>query len=816
MTPTSEATGTDTEKPDYGPNNRYLPKCCVEAIKSAIKDAQSEDKFYRLPEILQDSECRIYDQGVQHIYQNRQLCWSQAIGGGTYPTQDGGEDSFGDYIGDYNIFTAFGFIIQVKVSEPDIGVDFQAIDPQDPDDRESATAAEGLRQKCDMDEDPHDIAQKIAYFVEMGGRSVVWTYTDDEPAQFGVAADGGPRRKICRDVGGALEWKVPTFANERKDFWYAIRYDDPDIRNARTDYSWIADDIAAGTTCLNENAYERIARLGVIMSSQSWQYGWAVGDSLGHLITRAHAWLRLSAFERMTDKFTDDQGMVETVETTDKYGEPTLRAKTIREKMAEIFPHGVHAVVLGNEYAEAWDESMDDCLTIFHAYIGKGQTRKPVMREMIVVQDRFNQTINYVAEKNDFAVPSTWVNTDVCDFGALTQQRARPGAFRPLKDIPLGMTIEQCVYREEENGIPKDFMAFAEFLMSALPQFQLSVPPSVWGSATSDTKVASLYQMSANQAMGILGNLRSRIVCGMAESYYQACLAVSRDEKYGDTILIPVLGGNGQAKTILRASLSKGNFRCYPDKDSGFPESTAQRRQAMERVGEMTQNTPVGLELWSSPANVAMMLTEYGLPLVLQSAESASKQNREGEILLRQPPRLKLPELVQLMATGAGVQSMVDAIKSAHAQAQQATQQKLVVGAQAQFDKEYAAQVLAAQAQGLPTPPKPPMPPLPDAPPVPLSVVAQSSVPVRDSDYHIFEASASQNWLNSSECWNEETLGRAIGKGPPTPNIAGVLNWTLHWMEHLEKAPTQPPPQSGPLPSKGSPPKQLPPPAGAM
>ena len=816
MSPATEVNESEAAQTDYGPDNQNLPQSLKEAIITATKEAQRQEKFFRLQEIIQASMDRFYDMGIQHIYQDRAFCWTQAIPGGKFPTGDGGEDSFGSYIGDYNIYTAFGFIIQVKVSEPDIGIDFQPIDPQDPDDRESATAAEGLRQKCDIDEDPHGVAQRLAYFLEMDGRAVLYTYTDDDPAQFGTAADGGPLRKICRDVGGVLEWKVPIFADDRKGFWYAIRYDDPDIKTARTDYPWIADDISAGTTCLEENAYERIARLAVVMSSQNYQYNWNAGDSLSHLISRGRIWLRHSAFERMKEAFRDDDGQVETVDVTDKNGEPIIRAKSIREKMIEVFPQGVESVIVGNQYASSCNKSMDDCISVVHAYIGKGQSRKPIMKEMVLVQDRFNQTVNYIAEKNDFAVPSTWLNTDVCDYDAITKQRARPGSFRALKDIPQGMTIEQCVYREEESGIPKDFMSFAEFLMSALPQFQLSVPPSVWGAATSDTKVAELYQMSASQAMGILGNLRNRIVCAMAESYYQACIAVSRDEHYGDKILIPVLGGSGQTKTLLRASLSKGNFRCYPDKDSGFPESTSQRRQSMTQVLEMTQNTPAAMQLWSSPRNVAEVVREYGLDLEIPEAESWSKQSREGEILLRNPPRLKDPALVQLLATGAGVQAMVDAIKAAHAAAQQQAQQQLVAGLQTKFEDEYAAQVLAAQAQGLPTPPKPAMPPMPDAPPVPLSVVAQSSVPVRDSDYHVAEANASQNWLNSTECWNEETLGRAVGDGPPKPNIAGVLNWTLHWMEHLEKAPTQPPPQAGPLPPKGSPPKQLPPPAGGM
>lgn len=828
MNPVEEEVGVGAELgesnigyQDDGQGNHDAPKQIVDAILEGTREAQDQERFYRLSEVMLDSLDRLYDMGIQHVYANRNFCYTQAIPGASYVNQDGEEDSFGDYIGDYNIFTTYGFIIQVKVSEPDIGIDFQPIDPESPDDRTSAAAAEGIRQQCDMDCDPNEVVQKMAYYVEMGGSAMQWTYTDDEIAQFGTGQDGLPRRKIIRDIGGVLEWKRPIFANCLKEYPYAIRYDDLYIHEARTKYKWIASDIKAGSACLNENAYERIARLGVVLPSQSSGFVWNIGDSLSHLISRGNIWLRLSAFEQMTDDFRDGNNPPEMVDDEDRYGAPIQRPKQVREKMAELFPDGVHAVVLGSQYAESWNQSMDDCLREVHAYIGKGQSRRPIMKDMVLVQDAVNQTINYIREKNDFGVPSTYVREE--DYDAITKQKARPGAFRPVKDLPPGMSIQDCIYREDENGIPPGFIQLVEFFQT-FAQFQLSTPPSVFGEATSDTKVATLYQQSAAQAMGILGKLKSNINSAIADGYYQACLAVSKDDRYPDKLILPVLGGHGQTKTVLKAHLTKGNFRCYPDKDSGFPESTQQTRQAMERFMEMSMNTPAAGQIWSSPNNVAEIVRVSGLKLEVPEADAWSKQSREIDILLRNPPALKSPELVALLrptsdgGQGAGIVAMSEAIKAAFMQAMgawkaaQQAQQSQYQAQIAEFEKEYAAQVIAAEAQGLPAPNKPPAPPAPTPLPEPqLSAIAQSSMPVRDSDYHQFEANKCQNWLSSPDEWNEETLGRAIAGGPVQPNIAGVLNVTLHWMEHVMKIPTQPPPPSGPLPAKGSAAKQLPP-----
>jgi hypothetical protein len=799
---------------DYGLDNCDLPLQLQNAIIEAVKKVQTQERYLRLQEILEDSQDRLYDMGIQHIFQNRNFCWTQAISGERYATSDGGEDTFGDYIGDYNIYTAFMLIQQAKISEPEIGIDFQPINPDDADDRESAAAAEGIRKQFDIDVDSKDIAQQKVYFMQMGGRAVTWVQTENDIAPFGTTGDGKPRRRMSATVGGTLEWRVPIFAQKIEQWGFALYYDDPDIMEARDEYGWIADKLTPGQTCLNENAYERIGRLSVVQSNAQ-NYRWNIADSMNHLISRGRCWLRLNRFWDAKDAFVGDDGEREMVQAIDKRGNAIERPKTVKEKIAEIFPRGVMATIVGKNYAKAENRSMDDDLSVCHAYIGKGQSRKPIGKEMVLVQDGFNQTINYIREKNDFCVPSTWLNEDMCDFDAITKQRARPGSFRALKDLPPGTTIEQCVYRESETGIPSGFMEFAEFLQSNLPQFQMQLPPSVWGAATTDTKVAEVYQASASQAMGIQGKLRTRVVASMAVDYYHACLAVSRDEQYPEQITVNAQGQKGRSISVRKDSLTKGNFRCYPDKNSGFPETTSQTRQSLTNFAQLVAPTPLAMQIWSTPSNVAEMVRVQGLNLTVPEAESWAKQSREIEILLRTPPRLKSPVLVALMTQGAGVQAMVDAIKGIIAQAQAQSAAQAQQESQAEFEKEYAAQVLAAQAQGLPTPPKPPMPPAPIPPTPKLSTVAQSSVTVRDSDFHSFEGNKCRDWLSSTECWNEETLGRPDpdNAGTSKPNIAGVLNVTLHWMEHVEKAameapPTGGPSMTGPLPPIGSPPKQ--------
>lgn len=812
---------------DFGIRNRNLPDCLKQSLIKVIKEAQAQEKWIRLQEILEDAEHRFYDMGIQHIYQDRNWCWSQAIPGGTYGTADGGEDSFPDYIGDYNITTAYNLIQQAKISEPDIGIDWQPINPDSSEDRESANAAETIRHQIDIDNDPKGIVQEIVYYLQMGGRAMTDSRTVDEASQFGTNPNGTPRRKTCVKVGGCLEWKVPIFADKLKDFWYAVHYSDPDVRIAKTDYPWIADNIKNGQVCLGENSYERIARLAVVQTSQGRNYNWNIGDAIQHLTTRGDIWLRLSAFESCKNE--EYRALNNLPEMNAATGKP----KSIRDKWTELCPEGVHAVVIGQNYAECWNESMDDHIRVGHAYIGKGQNRQAIMRPLVLVQDRFNQTVNYIGEDNDFGAPSTYFGGDAEDYAAITKQHARPGSIRYLKNLMPNQKVQDLVYREQKEGIPTQFMEYLEFMQDKLPQFQLQLPPSAWGAISGDTKTAEVYQMSAQQSMGIQGKLRTRVIDMMSGVYYQLAMAVAKDEKYADEITVPVAGQKGRTQTVRKESLVKGNFRCFPDKNSGFPESTAQIRQSATMLAQQLQNTPLAGQFWSSPSNVAEMVRIYGIPnLVVPEAEAWNRQSAEIEILLRGSPVFGDPDLVLMLngdptagSTGAGVQAMVDAIKAkvkaAVSDAQnQLAQQAAITNQTAQT--QHAGETLVAHAAGQQETPAPPIMPPPQLDPdqiyqIAISV-ARSSVPVWDSDYHQFHANKCQDVLNDNEWIAAELIvGRTSpdpnAKGASVPNVAGVLNVVLHRLEHLLKAPTQPAPPSGPLPTVGSPPKQLPQPA---
>ena len=783
---------------DFGPKNQNLPKSLQQCICEVIVESQEQDRWIKLVERLQDATLRYYNIDIQHLWNNNNILL-QAVPGNIYPTQDGGSEYFPDYINDYPVFNGFEQIRQAKISEPEIGIDFQPINPKRTKDREAARAAEAIRLMADLDQDPHETMAHKVYFTDMGGRCITYKELCDDDDLFGTGPNGEPRRKIVWHVAGCLEWEVPLFPSSRKNILYAFKYSDPDLKQAKTDYPWIASKLQSGQMCLQEGAYSRILRLGVIQAVQARQYDWQIGNSLTHLITKGDCWLRLAAFVDKNDAYRDDNGRTEPSAT-----DPT-KTKTLCEKMGEVFEDGVHAVIVGKQYAQSWNESIDKVISILHSEPGRGMMRRPGMKPVATIQDRINQTFNYIAQSMDSGAPSIVVNSSVVDFAAMSKRVARPYGIVDLDELDPKIPIDQVYHREEQEDIPAGLFKIIEMLRM-LAEFQVFCPPSIQGGGTSDSPTAEGTELLARQALGNLGAYRTRIVRSMAEDYKQVVLLVRDDEGFPEQIIVPQGADAKRTSIIRKESLRLGNFRAFPDKDSGFPESVASKRQALERLVTLIGATPLGAQVFGSPSNIAEMVRLQGSNLVVPEAQAWNKQSREIEELLHSRPTIIDPDILVLLDGGASVPTITDAIVEKIHQAQAAT-------AQAAEVQDAGAKIAASEA-GINEPPKPAIAPPPSLKDI-LSKIIKSSVPVRLFDVHIFEAAAGADWLSGDECANEETIGNSeTDEGEPIPNTAGVLNVTVHIFEHVIAKPIIPPPMNQALPPQGSPPKLPPGPPG--
>ncbi len=301
--------------------------------------------------------------------------------------------------------------------------------------------------------------------------------------------------------------------------------------------------------------------------------------------------------------------------------------------------------------------------------------------------------------------------------------------------------------------LPPSFETFMRTLQEELPQFMLAAPPAIFGAAMENNKTASGYAQARSQAMGQLGIIWARIQRMFARIRYQSALAASKDLTV-DRLTVP--GKEGQQPISVEMDrLRKGNFGCYPDEDSSFPESTSQKRAAFQNLVTLTETSPMAAAALDNPDNWSLAKRMWGLSeLVIIPAEARDKQVAEIEILLQQAP---LPP---------------DPME------------------QQQVDIQHAASVIDAHAAG-------------GAPPPAMSPEAlmKPSVPVDELDFHLFEFQKCQEWLSSAARRTEDSKG----------NQQGVLNVKLHALAHQQMMALQaPPPMPAPAPGKQPPPQQQP------
>jgi len=757
LEPTAPEPEPDNPEPDsetqaeYGADNRDLPKQLVDALRAIFQKRQGEEKYSRRREVIRDRKLRFYEVGHQHIQ------WNNYGNNGGFSVMTPGGLGWGNsgqnvqcpqYIDDYNIFFPYLRILTSVLTQNPPGVLFQPIDPSIVEDIDKSKTAEVYAKAFDRYNDIKSIQKQIVRMMGVSGRTVSWTRTEADAKRFGVNPDGTPKLFQRTTIHGCLESKTAIMAREYdQSLPYVFIYQDFDVNYLKgkyADYPHV-EEIKAGQPGLGENQYERTARLGVLSGSRSYSQ---VGDSLTHMTTQVDGFIRPCDFED------------EAYDSPFEGGE----GESIRDKLNEMYPDGARVVWVGDTYMASYAECMDDHIDIQFPYEGDGMSRPPFMDMMVVVQDFFNDDMNWAREKFDTGAGSLWINADETEIDAITSQRAAPNAIRARK-ARNGMKTEDEFFQEPDPNLPATLVEFIKMLQNDLPQFMLAALPSLQGDAESTNKTASGYAQARAQAMGQLGIIWSAIQRMFARIRYQSALAASRCEDLDDMV-IPGEKGE-QSIEISMAQLRKGNFGCYPDEDSSFPESTQQQRSTFMSIFQMAAQSPqLQVEL-DNPDNWELAKRMFGLDeLVILSAEARDKQLGEIEQLLKQEPVEPTPQEME------------------------------------QANVAHAAAALAARAQGLPEPP----------PPDPTAML-KPSIPVDDLDYHQWEGAKGQEWLSSPARRAEDARG----------NQKGVLNVKLHVMQHLARAaamappPTAAPPHKAvaPAPPKSGPPAAAPAPAAS-
>jgi hypothetical protein len=543
------------------------------------------------------------------------------------------------YMDVYNIFTPHLRSMVSLLSQNPPGINFVPNDMKLGRDITAANFAERKRAQVDRLVHMKDCQMRVADLFGTDGRTIAWTRMEDGELRI--------------TLHGVLESKVPVYAPSMKHWGYAILSEERDAWEQKDEFPDFAKQISPGDVGVSEQQYERLARMNV-MSSKGAYYG--SGEGWRSMVTRHEAWIRPFRYRKL---HADTEAVVR-----------------------EMFPDGVHATLVSGILVKAVPEAMDSVLRVAWPYPGDGQLRPSMLASLVPIQQAFNDALNLVREHGDYSIPARWI-TDQVDPEAVAEQVSAPGVTHQIA-IPAGASVRDLVMTEDPLTLPAELIQNVDRLLE-LAQFTLGDTPSLHGMGTPDQQTMGGQALLNTQAKGQQSSPWASLQWLFAGVYELAIRHLCRANPF-----------DPEAEAIL-----EGVWRCRPDADDSFPETTADKRVMVQTVFTQLANVQGGQAIIAHPDNLKLFQAATGLDdLVIPGAEARDKQREEIEILLQEKP---VP------------------------------------------DDDAILEWITAGSQGPPPPPR-------------------SSVDIDpDWDYHADEADTVQAWLSSNACREELRRGNFAG-----------------------------------------------------
>ncbi len=664
------------------------------AIESLVKGVMGEEKSSRRSEVRIAAKQRFFGNGIQHVwYDNTTYAFCA-------PDASGME--LPRFMDVYNIFTPHKRSFTSILSQNPPGVNFVPDDLQRSTDITAAAYADKMRHRVDRLVNMKDRQMEAASYFCTDGRTITRTYRDKNG-------------KLRVELNGVLESKVPIFARKMENWGYAVLSEEVDKWEMKDEYPDFADDIDDSDGSSSDTTYERQARLGVLANRKS---GGSYGEAHKGLVTRHIAWIRPSRYRKA--------------------------AEGVRAELKTLYPNGFRATVICNKAVDCIPQAMEEEIRVEWPAPGQGQNRPSLLHDLVPIQEAFNDCMNMLREHFEFSIPATWLAEGSVDSEALNEQRSAPGVMHTIV-VPAGASINDLIMQEQVAQLPPELVANLDRLIT-LAQFVSGDLPSLSGEGDPHSETAEGQKMLSDQAKGQLSPAWAGIQWLFAGTYElsikQAALMVA------DRDSIAVAGGPTGSQQFNPAAILDGTWGCYPNTDSSFPETMADKRASFsmltQRLGAAGE---AGLAIVMHPDNLKLAKQYSGLEdFVIIQAESRDKQLMEIEQLMKESPvpdeqSPQYPQYVQQM--------------------QEWSQQKR----QYDFEVKYR-QSVGSEHQFMP----PPMAP-PPQPPMKASVDVDA-----DWDFHQYELDKLQEWLSSTAAREEQQKG----------NIPGIQNVKLHGQQHKD------------------------------
>jgi hypothetical protein len=702
----------------FGPDE--LGPDTVSAIRSMVDNSCLYENAAWVWEKIQAAEARLFDRGYQWLTNSTNggswviagTAGNAGFGVGGIKTQDR------DKLWSINIYGARKDKIVAALTVKDPEPEFFAKIPDSAIDQQYADQATQYKHLWKQATNVRNLCVKIGGLFYTDDRTALITESIADAQAFGMDGKTPNIREVTKAYG-KLEFSVPMSIDEDETLPWCRRAREIDSAVAKEKYSWIASKIAAG----GDGKTDRICRL-TVRNAVANQVG-LTGAAQDRAVTETTWWVRPSQYRDVVD-------------------EPT------RKMMRNTFPDGMRIVFAGDQFAYCRNEKMDDCVIILYSREGTGQNRRAIGSNNLTVQKVLNYDFRLFNRYMTATVPRKFHRKDKINSEALQQQRDDPGLSTPV-DADTGEDINSFTGTEAVPQPPQQLLDFITLMSDTLPQTLDGASPAMFG-GTDGTDTVGGITIQRDQALQVFGTPYNATTWGIAISCGNAARWAGRNRTGQESGMVPGVG----RISVDFSKLANGDAYCFPEADSGFPESEAEKEQRLEKAIEQAPNIPIYMQSLNDPINfeaVNKVTQRFGIKI--SGTDSVRKQQEEFELILKSPPKPN-PALAQAQVQLQ--QSQMHAAIDPQAQAE----------AQSPEGQQAMQQVQQAVAQ---------------IPPLICSVPVEQDASVN----HVIEAATCFNKINSVE-------GQKLKREQP----AIFQNLMLHWQGHTEMAAKLTPPPAQP------------------
>lgn len=477
---------------------------------------------------------------------------------------------------------------------------------------ETITDTQAAKFQPGPEDAPLDAAMELNADLEMCPNCAEMVVPDKQNKSITVTRMTGvtehPKSRICMEVKGGLNVKVPIWARNQKECSYLIDSYETHYSNVLEMHPDLKDKITRG-----QASYELYEQWG--RTSPQYRGEYPVNN-----VTVRNCWLRPCSFNILTQDECDE--------------------------LKKQFPDGVKVVVIEDLVASAVNEALDDYWTITHNPLSDYIHFDPLGILLTSVQDITNDLISLVLQTVEHGIPQTFADPKVLNFNAYRNSEVIPGGIYPATP-KSGRPLGEGFYEVKTATLSQEVLPFASKVQE-IGQLVSGALPSLFGGQMAGSRTASEYSMSRSQALQRLQCTWKMLLLWWKNIFSKAIPMYIKEMKDDEKQVKKDEFGNF-VNVFIRMSELQGKIGSVElEANENLPITWNQQKDAIMELFQLN-NEGVNATL-ASPENIpylkkAIGLTEYVIP----GEDDRQKQYEEIQLLINSEPIEVPPDEMMMM-----------------------------------------------------------------------------------------------------------------------------------------------------------------------